>query len=312
VKRSHRSALFGCAVGVFFACSAKTSKERFELAETLWNSERYVAAAAEYERVANREKEHTLGLEALYKLSMTQYLYLNKPKEALLGFQSIITTEKKGVLAFQAFKHAGEILFLTLEDYSRAEAHYAQAETLFPETEELPKFLYRLGKSQLKLGKISTGMKTLLGVEKRYPKSEYAEKSELEIVFGTCLQAERERTQAATKEARSRIDAYLKAYPESKHTTEVLILKAQLLAENKKEADALLIYEDLIARGEKSSWVSAQKQGLIEKAHADRRSFGEEPYPTRSPEKKTNKEEPKTDQPTPSAKIESAPLGIPR
>lgn len=243
--RDYRAVYVGVLMICGASCAPKTSRERFELAEDLWNKQRYAAAASEYERVANREKNQTLGQQALYKLAMTQYLYLNKSKEALNHFLQILDSEKTGVLAFQAYRHAGDILFLRLEDYARSEAHYAQAETLFPDTEELAQFLFRLGKSQIKTGKLVEGAQTLEGLTKRFPASEYSQLAQKELVFGYILKARRERSPESLKKALAQIENHLLHNRDIETQVQFLNEKAEILEETKKEEQALKTYESM-------------------------------------------------------------------
>ncbi len=79
-----RGALHTGALLLFFAaagagCTGQSAKNRFLLAEQLWQEAKYQASVAEYEKVMQKEETSDLALQAAYRAAITQTLFLDEP-----------------------------------------------------------------------------------------------------------------------------------------------------------------------------------------------------------------------------------------
>jgi len=137
-------------------CTAQSSiSNHYLTAEKLWSEKNYPAAVAEFERVVKESPDSAIGLQALWRASTTQALFLNEPQKALKGFESFIQRASSSELAPQAMLEMGEILFTRLNQYGRAIEHYEKLiESPRFREEEKALFHYRVARSHFHLQRI--------------------------------------------------------------------------------------------------------------------------------------------------------------
>jgi tetratricopeptide (TPR) repeat protein len=102
---------------VFFvlsSCTSQNPRDRFLLAERLWQEKNYSAAVTEYEKVVQKDPSSDLGIEAAFRAATTQTLFLNEHLGALKKLNRIVEVSRDHRLAHPAYKLIGEILFATL------------------------------------------------------------------------------------------------------------------------------------------------------------------------------------------------------
>jgi TolA-binding protein len=164
-------------------CTAQSSVSNHYLtAEKLWSEKNYPASVAEFERVVREAPDSAIGLQALWRASMTQSLFLNEPQKALKGFESFIQRAANSELAPQAQLEVGEILFTRTAQFSKAAEHYSKL-LLSPKfrAEDRAMFHYRVARSHFQMHRIR---KSIEGYERtlaEYPNSPWAEKARFDL-----------------------------------------------------------------------------------------------------------------------------------
>ena len=165
------------------ACTIQSSvSNRYLTAEKLWTEKNYAAAVSAFDRIVKDTPNTALGLQALWRASMTRTLFLNDQEEALKGFETFLERASSSELAPQAQKEIGEIYFLKLNQYSKAIAHYQHLLQLkkFSESDEAL-FQYRIARSYFLMNKIIRAIQLDEELISKYPKSPYAVRAKLDL-----------------------------------------------------------------------------------------------------------------------------------
>ena len=165
-------ALLACAG--FGACTSQNPRDRFMLAERLWQEKNYAAAVTEYEKVVQKDPSSDLGIEAAYRAATTQTLFLNDHLGALKKLNRIIEVNHGHRLAHPANKLIGEILFTKLEQYEGAIQHYEKMLENDPNDPDRDEYTYLIGKAQFHLLRFDDSIQTFILVVAKYPNTESA------------------------------------------------------------------------------------------------------------------------------------------
>lgn len=184
-----------CALSLIMGCTSGSIKGRYALAEKLWNEGEFSASVNEFEKVILQDPKSELGIKALFKMAITQTLYLSRHEEALKNLKSFLEISQDSELNAQANEQIGDILFSRLELYDQAIRHYQTLVTGKPSSV----YVYRIGKSQFMLSQFSEAIKSFQEVLKKFPKSQEAARADLELAKVFYTQGEPESIQEAMK-----------------------------------------------------------------------------------------------------------------
>lgn len=201
------------------SCTSQNPRDRFLLAERLWQQKNYSAAVAEYEKVTQKDPSSELGIKAALRAAMTQTLFLNENLGALRKLNRIIETNRESPLAHEAYKQIGEILFLRLEQYEQAIQHYERMLDLYPNDPSKDEYMYRIGKSQFHLLRFEDSILTFRILASKYQTSEWGTRARFEIgvseqIKGHQLQQKEARlANGAFKDAIKEFTAFIQAHP---------------------------------------------------------------------------------------------------
>jgi tetratricopeptide (TPR) repeat protein len=166
---------FALLLPVWIGCTAQSSiSNHYLTAEKLWSEKNYRAAVAEFDRVVKESPESAIGLQALWRASMTQALFLNEPQKALKGFELFIQRAANSELAPQALLEMGEILFSRLNQYGRAIEHYEKLiESPRFREEDRALFHYRVARGHFHLHRIRKSIEWYERILVRFPRSSW-------------------------------------------------------------------------------------------------------------------------------------------
>ncbi len=107
------------------ACTIQSSlSNRYLSAEKLWTEKNYAAAVLEFDRIVKESPNTSLGLQSLWRASMTRTLFLNQQEDALKGLLSFIERASSSELVPQVQREIGDIYFSKLNQYSKAIEYY--------------------------------------------------------------------------------------------------------------------------------------------------------------------------------------------
>lgn len=162
-------------------CTSDSIKKRYILAEKLWGKGDYIGAVAEFERVSRRDPKGKLGLQALFRAAMTQTLFLSQHTEAIRKFKAYIETSENKGESWSAQLQIGEILFSKMGRYDEAILHYRALIEKKPNGEEVPEFLFKIGRSHFFLWEFGDAISYFQQILQRFPGSSWAEKAQFEI-----------------------------------------------------------------------------------------------------------------------------------
>jgi TolA-binding protein len=203
------------------SCSSNSAKNQYIFAEKLWNDGKYAAAVAEFEKVARRDPESELGLQALYRAATTQAYFLSQYSDAIRKLRIYSDKMGDGPSSWEAEKQVGDLLFEKMEQYDQALHHYQDLIRRKPENAEVPEFMYRVGKSYFYLWKFDDAIRTYRSLLKSHSTSPWAEKAAYEIgvtlfTRGESVAASPKRAGAETyQEAIDTFQRFIKLYPNS-------------------------------------------------------------------------------------------------
>jgi tetratricopeptide (TPR) repeat protein len=160
---------------VWTGCTAQSSiSNHYLTAEKLWSEKNYPAAVAEFDRVVKESPDSAIGLQALWRASMTQALFLDEPQKALKGFELFIQRAANSELAPQALLEMGEILFSRLNQYGRAIEHYEKLiESPRFREEDRALFHYRVARGHFHLQRIRKSIEWYEKILVRFPGSSW-------------------------------------------------------------------------------------------------------------------------------------------
>jgi TolA-binding protein len=199
------------------SCSLNTAKNKYVLAEKLWNDGKYEASVSEFEKVFAKDPNGVLGRQALYRAAMTQAFFLSQYADAVRKFNQFLLVEGETDQAWEAQKNIGIIYFEKLEQYDQAISHYSNLIKNKPAITDAAEFLFRIGKSHFFKWQFAEAVTTFQDVVKKYPKTEWAEQAAYETGVTYYTQGEQTPAEAkAYKTAISSFQQFIKQYPNSK------------------------------------------------------------------------------------------------
>jgi tetratricopeptide (TPR) repeat protein len=208
------------ALGFLSGCTSQNPRDRFMLAEKLWQEKNYPAAIAEYEKVIQKDPSSQIGVQAGYRAAMTQTLFLNEHLAALRKLNRIIEGDTDPEFTYESYRQIGEILFTKLEQYEQAIQHYERMLELYPKDINQAEYIYRIGKAQFHLLKFEDSIRTLKIVVDKHRGTEWAKKARYEMAVsqqtkGHQLQTQETRAaQDAFKESVKQYEQFIKLYPD--------------------------------------------------------------------------------------------------
>ncbi len=171
------------------ACTIQSSlSNRYLSAEKLWTEKNYAAAVLEFDRIVKESPNTSLGLQSLWRASMTRTLFLNQQEDALKGLLSFIERASSSELVPQVQREIGDIYFSKLNQYSKAIEYYQKLLTAKKfSDEDRALFSYRIARSHFLSNQIKKAIELDEQVIEIYPKSFYALKAKLDL--GNCWYA---------------------------------------------------------------------------------------------------------------------------
>ena len=155
-------------------CSSSTAKGRFLSAEKHWNEGEYSAAVSEFEKVAQKDPQGLLGIQALFRAASTQADYLQQFEPAIRKFERVAENTLAPELAQESKIRISEILLNRIQDYGRAIQQLDRIMEIDP-----PKFLYQKAKANFYLQKFDRTILSLTLLQKKYPRSTWSIPGEL-------------------------------------------------------------------------------------------------------------------------------------
>ena len=233
-------------------CSVDSVKNRYLLAEKLWNEGSYAAAVVEFDRVSRRDPDGELGRRALLRSAMTQTLFLKEHAEAVRKLQRIAEREGDSDLGWEAQKQIGEILFSRMDRYAEAIAHYQQLLKRRPSAPEAAEFLFKIGKAYFQGWAFDSALEAFNRVVNEWPKSEWAEKASLETAQVWLTRGEQRpgakfaaQGKEVYREAIRHFETFITLYPSSKAIAEARFGIASALEELDQLTQALEVFESI-------------------------------------------------------------------
>jgi tetratricopeptide (TPR) repeat protein len=167
---------------LFGSCTNQSSiSARYLVAEKLWTEKKYEASVVEFDRIVKESPGSALGVQSLWRASITRALFLKDYQEALRGLQSFIDQSAQNNLILEAQKEIGEIFFNKTQQYQLAIEHYEKLVNKKKYPEEEGFFLYRISRSYAALGKIKKAIQTQEIILSRYTKGDLALKTKLDL-----------------------------------------------------------------------------------------------------------------------------------
>jgi tetratricopeptide (TPR) repeat protein len=168
--------------GFLSSCTSQSSiSARYLTAEKLWTEKKYEASVVEFDRIVKESPGSALGVQALWRASMTRALFLNDFPAALRGLQHFIDQSAQNNLILEAQKEIGEILFSKTQQYAQAIDHYEKLVQSKKYPNEEGFFLYRISRANADLGKIKRAIATEELLLSKYPEGDLAEKTKLDL-----------------------------------------------------------------------------------------------------------------------------------
>jgi tetratricopeptide (TPR) repeat protein len=168
---------------VFSSCTIQSSiSNHYLTAEKLWTEKNYAAAVEEFDRVVKEAPNSGIGLQALWRASMTRSLFLGQSEEALKGFEAFLDRAGSSDQAPQAEEEIGEIYFSKQAAYAKAIPFYQKlidAHKFAPEAES--KFKYRIARSYFLTNQIRRSIAELEQLCDVYPKSPYYDRAQFDL-----------------------------------------------------------------------------------------------------------------------------------
>ena len=165
------------------ACTAQSSiSNHYLTAEKLWSEKNYPAAVSEFDRVVKESPNSALGLQSLWRASMTRALFLNQPEDALKGFESFLEKAANSELAPEAQIEIGEIYFSKLSQYQKTIDFYQKLllDHQFQESDR-SKFTYRIARSYFLTNRLNHAIPWYEKVMSNYPSSAFSNKAEFDL-----------------------------------------------------------------------------------------------------------------------------------
>ncbi len=247
LKRAQFAAATLIAALSLAGCSSNRAKNRYILAEKLWNEGNYLASVREFEEVITKDPHGKLGLQALYRAATTQVYFLSQYDEGLRKLRAYTELTTDAETGWQAQKLIGEILFSKLEHYDAALQQYQKLIQMNPVAPEVPEFLYRQGKSHFFLSRFPQSIEVFKKIMAQYSGTEWAEKASYQIGMVHMTRAGRNEAAAHDlyAQALAAFRAFIKQYPKSPLISEARFGIASCYEEMDQLDPALELYQEL-------------------------------------------------------------------
>lgn len=115
----------------------------------------------EFDRIIKESPNSALGIQSLWRASMTRALFLKEYSEALKGLQAYVELSAKKELIKEALMVIGEIFYLQTQQYQLAIDHYQKLiDSKKFNSKEEGFFYFRISRSYIALGKIIKAIET--------------------------------------------------------------------------------------------------------------------------------------------------------
>jgi TolA-binding protein len=136
-----------------------------------------------------------IGLQALWRASMTRTLFLGETDEALKGFETFIERAGNSELAPQAEQEIGEIYFTKQAQYPKAIAYYEKLldSHKFSEDDEA-KFMYRIARSYFLTNHLKQSIEWLEKLQATFPKSLFFDRAQYDLANALYAMGDSDRT----------------------------------------------------------------------------------------------------------------------
>jgi TolA-binding protein len=211
-----------CTALALAGCTSNSAKKHYVLAEKLWTDGKYSSAVVEFDKVTAKDPKGKLGLQSLFRSASTEALFLSHFNEAAKKFKTYADSSGADpVLAWDAERQIGEILYAKTEQYDRAITLYQELLKKKPDSPEAPEFSFRVAKSHFYLRKFDDAVKLYHQIISRYPGTSWAEKAAFEIGVTYYTRGEQhaggghEKGNLAYQEATEAYRSFIKNYPQS-------------------------------------------------------------------------------------------------
>jgi len=166
---------------VAMGCSVGSAKKHYLLAEKLWTSGHYESAEKEFLKVIKNDPGSKLGHKALFRVAMTQTIFLKRHADAIENFIRFIEIEPNHPSAWSARLQIGEILYSKLRKHREAIIQYRKILRLNPEISQAAELQFRIAKSHFFLMDFQKAIDLYRVVMRDYKKSRWAEQAAFEI-----------------------------------------------------------------------------------------------------------------------------------
>jgi tetratricopeptide (TPR) repeat protein len=164
------------------SCSSQSSvSARYLTAEKLWTEKKYEASVVEFDRIVKESPGSAIGLQSLWRASLTRSLFLKDYPEALKGLQAFIDQSAQPNLILEAQKEIGEILYSKTQQYQAAIDHYSKLIETGKYPEDEGAFRYRISRCYVSLGKIKKAIQIQEEILKSSKDSELVQKTKMDI-----------------------------------------------------------------------------------------------------------------------------------
>ncbi|MGE4232122.1 MAG: tetratricopeptide repeat protein [Bacteriovoracia bacterium] len=153
------------------ACNPQAEKNKYILAERLFGDRKYDAAVSEFQKIIENNPRSPLAQQALFRVGIIQYLYLEKYSDAVKSLRQFTLLSQNGDAVYEAEKNIGEIYFSKIEDFRSSLDQYKRILDKYPESKEKDFFLFRIAKSYYGFLDFDNAIQTYERIKKETPKS---------------------------------------------------------------------------------------------------------------------------------------------
>lgn len=176
-------------------CSRTGVDRGLLLGEGFWQKGQYQQAVQEFEKVATRDPLSPKGIVALFRAAEIQAQFTPQHAEAVRKLRLFLERSKDPALRARANELIGETLFLRMEDYAGARAHFQRQLTDSPGSPRAAEWMLKIAKSERFSGRHDAAERVLRDLLTRYsdpdPEARY-ELAETFVLQGKFAEAEKE------------------------------------------------------------------------------------------------------------------------
>ena len=260
----------------------QTPKEQFDFAKSLFDLGEFQKAYPEFRKVIKFFAKSFEAAEAQFYIGAC-YEKLDKPYNAYLAYQKVIDkypfSNKMDAVLEREFNIAAilsetntKVLGLTFPQHHLAIEIYQKIIANAPYNKLAPLSQYRIGLVLKSVGRFSEAKEQFQKVVNEYPESEWAEPAKYEVALSASKASlAPEYDQELTKEAKERFEIFVETHPDVDLTENAQQMMgeledkeaekdfgvAQFYEKQKEYQSAVLYYESILSRYQKSKW--AQK-----------------------------------------------------